>query len=523
MKNIVLCFDGTDNKFGPEPFTNLLKVFRLLDKEDIKKQICYYQPGIGASMEIETDNLASQFDGVYNTLDSLIAFSLDGHIMKAYKYLMNFYEDGDKIFMFGFSRGAFTARVLCSMIERVGLLNSGLEELVEGAWGIYSAWEYAAQPSQPDYTTTLIDEFQMTFSRYKSIKVEFLGLFDCVNSIGLIRDRMFPFSSKFSIVKQIRHAVSLDERRVKYKQSLIYPNPYKESLFKKSVSSSINESIISEEIVSAKKMIKEIENRLKKLRSNSSNKSNYVDKSKLINGDFQELWFPGNHGDIGGGWEPDKDGQFISNLSLRWVISESIKKGVFFRKDKILEFSNKYSSLDSFLSCIHDVLKFKSNKLTDKRKIKPCERVILYKKLPDKRIQGNDGNGTNSIVRSLLWWILEFLPFYSKVEDDLTNKWRVSYTPNFGRPRTLPKYAKLHWSVYWRIKYCFDYSPKNLPEYLIKLLSEINDEEFDEDNLIRLIKQEAQLNLNEWEADGWKNVPDDLSDTLKEYGYTTNE
>lgn len=64
------------------------------------------------------------------------------------------------------------------MIERVGLLDSGLEDLVGGIWSIYSAWEYAAQPSQPDYTTTLVDEFKSTFTRSTPTEIEFMGLFD---------------------------------------------------------------------------------------------------------------------------------------------------------------------------------------------------------------------------------------------------------------------------------------------------------------------------------------------------------
>ncbi len=57
-----------------------------------------------------------------------------------------------------YSRGAFTARILAGMIERVGLLTIGLEELVPTAWKIYQSWEYAGQPSQPGATTNLADE-----------------------------------------------------------------------------------------------------------------------------------------------------------------------------------------------------------------------------------------------------------------------------------------------------------------------------------------------------------------------------
>jgi uncharacterized protein (DUF2235 family) len=101
-KNIVLCFDGTESKFGPDPYTNSLKFFRMLDKDEPIKQICYYQPGIGASMSVKTNTLWDWPSAVTNTLDSAVAFSLDQHIKEAYKFLMRFYCGGDRIYLFGF-------------------------------------------------------------------------------------------------------------------------------------------------------------------------------------------------------------------------------------------------------------------------------------------------------------------------------------------------------------------------------------------------------------------------------------
>lgn len=102
MKNIVLCFDGTENKFGPAPYTNPMKLFRLLAKDDPSTQICYYQPGIGASMKVESEDFFDRIGGFTNALDSAVAFTLDDHIKDAYKYLMTYYDQGDKIYMFGF-------------------------------------------------------------------------------------------------------------------------------------------------------------------------------------------------------------------------------------------------------------------------------------------------------------------------------------------------------------------------------------------------------------------------------------
>lgn len=115
----------------PQPFTNILKLYNLLENGDSSEQICYYQPGIGSV----------GFDAVVDVRRRLTISHLQNFIrfyvciqfrqshMFCYLFLMKYFEPGDRIYMFGFSRGAFIARVLAGMIERVGLLSKGLEEM----------------------------------------------------------------------------------------------------------------------------------------------------------------------------------------------------------------------------------------------------------------------------------------------------------------------------------------------------------------------------------------------------------
>ncbi|CAI4911137.1 ATV_HP_G0040910.mRNA.1.CDS.1 [Saccharomyces cerevisiae] len=232
-KNIILCLDGTRENFGPQPFTNILKLYNLLENGDSSEQICYYQPGIGsvgfdAVVDVRRRLTISHLQ---NLLDSMFAFSLDNHICSAYLFLMKYFEPGDRIYMFGFSRGAFIARVLAGMIERVGLLSKGLEEMVKMAWQIYEKWEYDSQPNELQYTSTLAEEFKKTFSRDYEVKIHFQGLFDSVNSVGILRDRLFPCTQRSNIVEHVRHCVSLDERRGKFKQLCFTPMPYIPKLF----------------------------------------------------------------------------------------------------------------------------------------------------------------------------------------------------------------------------------------------------------------------------------------------------
>lgn len=115
--------------------------------------------GIGAAVAVRpgTYKFSELHVDFLNLVDAAIAYSLDHHIMVAYRFLMNYYKGGDRVYLIGFSRGAFTARVLAAMIERVGLLTAGQEEIIPSAWEIYRNWEYEGQPLSAA-STNLADE-----------------------------------------------------------------------------------------------------------------------------------------------------------------------------------------------------------------------------------------------------------------------------------------------------------------------------------------------------------------------------
>lgn len=92
----------------------------------------YYQPGIGTY--VNTSNLShtswtTRLNSWYQKAkDSAVGSSFDSHVMGGYKFLMRCYQDDD-IFLFGFSRGAYVARFLSEMLDHVGLLSKGNEEM----------------------------------------------------------------------------------------------------------------------------------------------------------------------------------------------------------------------------------------------------------------------------------------------------------------------------------------------------------------------------------------------------------
>ena len=132
-RNIVLCLDGTSNKYASAN-TNVVKLYAMLDRTRID-QLSYYQPGIGT---IAPPGIWGKFKQWFVTrLDLAIAWLLSDHVTDAYRFLMRYYQDGDRIFVFGFSRGAYTARVLAGMLHKVGLLTQGNEELIPFAWDMF--------------------------------------------------------------------------------------------------------------------------------------------------------------------------------------------------------------------------------------------------------------------------------------------------------------------------------------------------------------------------------------------------
>ncbi len=107
--------------------------------------------------------------------------------MGAYKFLMRFYSDGDDLYFFGFSRGAYTARFLAQMLDCVGLLSAGNEEMFRFAWKAFEQWqtrlgETEAQRRQKTELYGFMKAFRDTFSRPVR-RIRFLGLFDTVNSV----------------------------------------------------------------------------------------------------------------------------------------------------------------------------------------------------------------------------------------------------------------------------------------------------------------------------------------------------
>lgn len=385
---LVLCFDGTGNKFrGDDSDSNILKIFRCLDRE-AGDQYHYYQPGIGTyvvSNSLSHTSLGARIRSWYlKAKDSAIGSSFDHHVVGGYRFLMRFYSPGDEIYFFGFSRGAYVARFLAEMLDYVGLLSHGNEELITFAWKAFSHWQ-SRQSDQSEENQAKRKEmyrfmkgFRDTFSRPVK-RIRFLGLFDTVNSVprfeaAWMQRSKFPYTASSS-AKVIRHCVSIDERRAKFRQDLIYQgvnkskpdhHPHKHVREKIHEKYRARRGTNSGSVSADNKQVRGRRETLAPLdesafrphsRSKSRTTRGSFDQGSQAGGnnpdnnqtfddadesdddeqDIDEIWFAGGHADIGGGWEIPTESKSASHVPLVYMIREAQKAGLNFDPEKLIE------------------------------------------------------------------------------------------------------------------------------------------------------------------------------------------
>jgi uncharacterized protein (DUF2235 family) len=206
-RNIVICCDGTGNQFG-EQNSNVVKLYKMLVGN--AEQITYYHPGVGT---MGARNALTQIARWWTQVIGLaFGYGISDNVADAYQFLMRTFQPGDELYLFGFSRGAYTARSLCGMLHCVGLLTSGNEALIP-----YAVRLIKGRPI--DFAVAA--DFKKTFSL--ECKPHFVGLWDTVSSVGWVYNAVhFPYTTAASNTdfRLVRHAVSIDERRAFFRQNL---------------------------------------------------------------------------------------------------------------------------------------------------------------------------------------------------------------------------------------------------------------------------------------------------------------
>lgn len=283
MRNLIVCCDGTWNTAEqasngvPTP-TNVVRLYNAAaDKDDSgNPQLKYYHPGVGTE--------GHWWDKVAG---GSIGIGLDKNIMSAYRWLgVNFKQD-DRICLFGFSRGAFTARSLGGMLTKCGLLNLGELPDAETWARVETAYNegYRVQDSagwaKPDWT------FHPGGAADGNVTVYLVGVWDTVGALGVPDDmailNLFDNPSRYAFhdarlsdkVQNARHAVALDEVRASFTPTLWTG----------------------------------------------------VDGRSAV----KQIWFPGVHSDVGGGY-PETG---LSDGALKWMIDEAAALGVGFHQGMV--------------------------------------------------------------------------------------------------------------------------------------------------------------------------------------------
>jgi len=344
MKNIILCCDGTNNQVSGY-HTNVIRLYKVAEKSS--KQVGFYDPGVGTMPE---QGWRTQLGKRWSMIEGL-AFGVGffDNISNAYRFLMKEYEAGDQVYIFGFSRGAFTARAVAGLLHAIGLLHPGTENLLP------YALRYWQQAKTQD-GRALCAEFKATLAR--ECKPRFIGVWDTVGSVGFINHfKSFPYTMHNPDIMTVRHAVSMDERRCCFRENLMEPWP-----------------------------------------SDSGQ-------------DVKNVWFPGVHSDVGGGYPTDESG--LAMVAFEWMVREA-------KTAKLLVDTPAYDH--EMTRCMPD---------------------------PSGPIHDSLRGG---------WWIVEMLPHRSYSFADKKRHWRFEW----NKPRFIKDGSILHVSVLERLKHKGDYEPVNI-------------------------------------------------------------
>ncbi|KAF8554212.1 hypothetical protein OG21DRAFT_1522574 [Imleria badia] len=296
--------------------TNVVKLFAKIDLEaghPQHRQFAYYSSGIGTRPKsLHVFNRIER--AVSDKFDMAIAWNMEEIVKDAYGWLARTYQEGDQIYLFGkfgFSRGAYQVRVLAGMIHEVGLIRTPTEKQIGTAWDHYRAIRSGnPKPRQ------IAREFKNTFS-LKDVKVHFVGVWDTVSSVGLVRgDILLSTSASATHACHFRHALALDELRVKFMPEYFHEmNSQRDE----------GNDKISKYIVQ------------KKERTDGDQlPSGVTENSKpATTSEIKEVWFAGSHSDVGGTNRPGKSYQ-AGNVSLLWMRREAIACGLILKPTDIV-------------------------------------------------------------------------------------------------------------------------------------------------------------------------------------------
>jgi uncharacterized protein (DUF2235 family) len=271
MKRLVVCCDGTWNRpdevsQGVSAPTNVAKLALALADTDAEGnvQLLHYQAGVGTR---RGERIVGGAFGV----------GLSRNILDCYRFLVDNYEPGDKLYFLGFSRGAYTARSLAGLVRNSGILRPEERGRIAEAYALYRRPDKDLEPS-----SVAAELFRRSHS-YAETYIDFVGVWDTVGALGIPVDGLrLPLLSRLwtfhdttlsRYVLNAFHALAIDERR----------RPFRPTI--------------------------------------------WLQKDDAQNQTLEQVWFAGVHSDVGGGYSDTG----LSEIALLWMVEKARGCGLTFQ------------------------------------------------------------------------------------------------------------------------------------------------------------------------------------------------
>jgi len=383
-RKLILFLAGTSNTYQGDFDTNVSKASLIVAEND--DQLTYYDTGIGAMDNDEGWGATGQKLKLLFSMAT--GYGMDPKVQAAYQWISKNYQEGDEIFLFGFSRGAYTARVLAALIKNIGLVGENRINQISKGLRAYKSVDEAGESASNYEKFKPVREFRK-FNRTRPATIKFVGVWDTVSSILVPRrygiftfpvQQTLPHTASNPAVEIFRQAISIDEtksmfRLNKWKLGQVFqPNP------------------------------------------------------RSTNGmaqDEKQVWFAGDHADIGGGYAEAESG--LSKFSLAWMLNEAREAGLQLQQ-------NAFERIALGIN-------------------RPGAREVFA--APDAKAQAHE-------PITGLWKAVEWIPKPAKFREDKSKAtWTDKlgfYFPN-GERRVIPEGANIHKSVLDRMAQVPGYAP----------------------------------------------------------------
>jgi uncharacterized protein (DUF2235 family) len=283
QRQLLLLCDGTSNNLtGGKRDTNVVMLAELLRADPDPNRVIYYDPGVGNPAELPGTTPWDKLRRFSERVEAL-AFGrgVFDNIAEGYRFLMHNWREGDEIWAFGFSRGAFTARSIAGLVNRFGIVQPHQEAGLPTLMHLYFSDDHESLTPILNQATRLL-----TGEADRKPLIHFVGVWDTVATVGLP-----PFALRFSAVPSlknkrflhVRQALALDEHRCQFQ-----PRAYAEN-------------------------------------NGSVDVGDHAEP-----GSVQQLWFRGAHSDVGGGYPIEEAA--LARVPLCWLVSQAVECGLRLRQ-----------------------------------------------------------------------------------------------------------------------------------------------------------------------------------------------